>query len=118
MQRGKGKHVSRTDYWPGRATGRAVRGSWGQPGPRSLPVRGVRGVGSHLPPVGVKRPGGLRDRRPVNAMPARGRPLAPVARSYDRGPPGMYTFYTDVEFGIQLQVADVCFLYSCFLFKE
>ncbi|XP_022980222.1 nucleolin-like isoform X1 [Cucurbita maxima] len=86
LQRGKGKHVSRTDYWPGRATGRAVRGSWGQPGPRSLPVRGVRGVGSHLPPVGVKRPGGLRDRRPVNAMPARGRPIAPVARSYDRGP--------------------------------
>ncbi|XP_022956498.1 nucleolin-like [Cucurbita moschata] len=86
LQRGKGKHASRADYWPGHATGRALRGSWGRPAPQSLPVR-VRGVGSHFPPVSVKRPGGVRDRRPVIAMPERGRPIAPVARSYDRGPP-------------------------------
>ncbi|KGN56704.1 nucleolin [Cucumis sativus] len=86
LQRGKGKHASRTDYWPGRTTGR-VRGSWTRPAPRSIPIRGVRGVGSHLPPVSVKRPSGVRDRRPVIAVPPRGRPVAAVARSYDRGPP-------------------------------
>lgn len=92
LQRGKGKHASRADYWPGRSTGRAVRGSWGRPAPRSVPVRGVRSVGSHFPPVSVKRPGGVRDRRPVIAVPARGRPIAAVARSYDRGPPSMHHF--------------------------
>lgn len=90
LQRGKGKHAGRADFWPGRSSGRAVRGSWGRPAPRSLSVRGVRGVGSHFPPVSVKRPGGVRDRRPVIAVPVRGRQIAPVARSYDRGPPGMY----------------------------
>ncbi|RVW14993.1 Heterogeneous nuclear ribonucleoprotein Q [Vitis vinifera] len=61
LQRGKGKHISRGDFRPGR-------------GPR-------------LPPAAVKRPIGFRDRRPVMAMPPRGRPLPPPSRSYDRRAP-------------------------------
>lgn len=87
LQRGKGKHISRGDYQSGRGTGRVVRSSWGRPAPRSFPVRGVRGMGTRIPPVSMKRPGGLRDRRPVMSMPTRGRPLAPPARSYDRRAP-------------------------------
>ncbi|KAM3733378.1 hypothetical protein ACB098_11G131100 [Castanea mollissima] len=87
LQRGKGKHVSRGDFRSGRGSGRIVRSSWGRPAPRSLPVRGVRGIGSRIPPVSMKRPGGLRDRRAVVSMPTRGRPLPPPARSYERRAP-------------------------------
>lgn len=87
LQRGKGKHVSRGDYRSGRGVGRVVRSSWGRPAPRSLPMHGVRGIVSRIPPVSMKRAVGLRDRRPVVSMPTRGRPLAPPARSYDRRAP-------------------------------
>ncbi|XP_030961930.1 heterogeneous nuclear ribonucleoprotein R isoform X1 [Quercus lobata] len=87
LQRGKGKHVSRGDFRSGRGSGRIVRSSWGRPAPRSLPIRGGRGIGSRIPPVSMKRPGGLRDRRPVVSMPTRGRPLPPPARSYERRAP-------------------------------
>lgn len=41
----------------------------------------------------MKRPVGLRERRPaMSPYPARGRPLPPPARSYDRKPPGMQYF--------------------------
>ncbi|GMP62165.1 hypothetical protein CsSME_00024365 [Camellia sinensis var. sinensis] len=90
LQRGKGKHVAR-DFRPGRGAGRGVRAPWGRPVPRSLPMRGVRGIGSRLPPAvsrGVKRPVTFRDRRPVMTMPVRGRALAPPpSRSYERRPP-------------------------------
>lgn len=87
LQRGKGKHVSRGDFRSGRGVSRVVRSSWSRPAPRSLPVRGVRGIGTRLPPASMKRPGGLRDRRPVLSMPTRGRPLPPPVRSYDRRAP-------------------------------
>ncbi|XP_057979712.1 heterogeneous nuclear ribonucleoprotein Q isoform X2 [Malania oleifera] len=90
LQRGKGKHVGRGDFRPGRGAGRVVRGSWGRPVPRSLPVRGARGIGGRLPPAvdrGLKRPVSFRDRRPPLAVAARGRPLPPVSRSYDRRAP-------------------------------
>lgn len=88
LQRGKGKHVIRGDFRSGRGSGRVVRSSWGRPlPPRSLPIRGVRGIGSRVPPASMKRPGGLRDRRPVVSMPTRGRPLPPPARSYERRAP-------------------------------
>ncbi|XP_050282552.1 uncharacterized protein LOC126723269 isoform X1 [Quercus robur] len=87
LQRGKGKHVSRGDFRSGRGSGRIVRSSWGRPAPRSLPIRGGRGIGTRIPPVSMKRPGGLRDRRPVVSMPTRGRPLPPPARSYERRAP-------------------------------
>lgn len=95
LQRGKGKHVGRGDYRSPRAVGRVIRGSWGHSTPpRSLPMRGLRGVGSRIPPASVKRPVGVRDRRPVMSFPPRARPLPPPARSYDRRPPGMqYTLY-------------------------
>ncbi|XP_021641036.2 heterogeneous nuclear ribonucleoprotein Q isoform X2 [Hevea brasiliensis] len=78
LQRGKGKHASRTDFraWYG---GRVARGPW---------VRPTRGIASRAAPASVKRPIGLRDRRlPVMSMPARGRPLPPPSRSYDRRAP-------------------------------
>ncbi|KAK9911138.1 hypothetical protein M0R45_035061 [Rubus argutus] len=88
LQRGKGKHVGRGDYRSPRAVGRVIRGSWGHSTPpRSLPMRGLRGVGSRIPPASVKRPVGVRDRRPVMSFPPRARPLPPPARSYDRRPP-------------------------------
>ncbi|XP_050386890.1 uncharacterized protein LOC126803169 isoform X2 [Argentina anserina] len=88
LQRGKGKHVGRSDYRSPRGDGRAIRGSWGRPTPsQSLPLRDLR-VGSRIPPASVKRPVGLRDRRPVvSSYPARARPLPPPVRSYDRRPP-------------------------------
>ncbi|KAL6964931.1 hypothetical protein U1Q18_035986 [Sarracenia purpurea var. burkii] len=89
LQRGKGKHVAR-DFRPGRGAARGVRGPWVRPVPRTLPIRGVRGIGGRLPPAidrGLKRPVGFRDRRPVMTIPARGRPLAPPSRSYERRPP-------------------------------
>ncbi|KAL5795107.1 hypothetical protein ACOSP7_003701 [Xanthoceras sorbifolium] len=85
LQRGKGRHVSRGDFRSGRGSGRVTRGSWSRPAPRGLPVRGVRGIGSRLPPTSVKRPVVPRDRRPIMSMPARGRPMPPPpSRSYDR----------------------------------
>uniref|UniRef100_A0A2C9VW24 RRM domain-containing protein n=1 Tax=Manihot esculenta TaxID=3983 RepID=A0A2C9VW24_MANES len=78
LQRGKGKHASRTDFrgWYG---GRVARGPW---------VRPTRGLSSRAAPASVKRPAGLRDRRPpVMSMAARGRPLPPPPRSYDRRAP-------------------------------
>ncbi|TQD98176.1 hypothetical protein C1H46_016196 [Malus baccata] len=83
LQRGKGRHVGRGDYRSSRGVGRVVRGSWGHPA-----SRGLRGVGSRIPPASVKRPVELRDRRPMmSSYPPRGRPLPPPARSYDRRPP-------------------------------
>lgn len=70
---------------------RMGRGSWARPSPRSLSMRGVR-VGSRLPPVSMKRPVGLRDRRPVVSIPPRSRPMAPPPRSYERRAPGMHRF--------------------------
>ncbi|XAR54211.1 hypothetical protein NMG60_11029243 [Bertholletia excelsa] len=93
LQRGKGKHIVR-DYRPGRGAARGLRSPWARPVPRSLPVRGARGIGSRLPLAadhGMKRPVGYtRDRRPVIAMPPPSRrPVAPPlpSRSYDRRPP-------------------------------
>lgn len=88
LQRGKGKHASRGDFRSGRGAGRATRGSWGLPSPRSLPGRSARGIGSRLPPASVKRPVPVRDRRPIMSMPARARPMPPPPpRSYDRRAP-------------------------------
>uniref|UniRef100_A0A5B6Z7Q8 Putative nucleolin n=1 Tax=Davidia involucrata TaxID=16924 RepID=A0A5B6Z7Q8_DAVIN len=90
LQRGKGKYVAHGDFRPGRAVGRGVRAPWGRPVPRSLPVHGARGIGGRFPVTsdrGLKRPVAFRDRRPFMAMPPRGRPLAPLPRSYDRRPP-------------------------------
>lgn len=86
LQRGHGKHVGRGDFRSGRGSGRVARPSWTRPAPRSFPARGVRGIGSRVPPV---RPVSVRDRRPVMSMPVRARPVAPPPRSYDRRPAGM-----------------------------
>ncbi|KAF5744259.1 putative RNA binding protein [Tripterygium wilfordii] len=87
LQRGRGKHVSRGDFRSLHGAGRAVRGPYGRPELHSLPGRGVRGIGSRLSPVSVKRPIVIRDRRPpVMSMAARGRPLPPP-RSYERRAP-------------------------------
>ncbi|KAL7619021.1 hypothetical protein Lser_V15G03110 [Lactuca serriola] len=97
LQRGKGKHGSRGgggggDFRSGggRSASRGFRGPWARPVPHSLPPRGIRRVGGRPPPVverGVRRPVPVRDRRPVAALPPRGRPVAPPPRSYDRRPP-------------------------------
>ena len=86
LQRGRGKHVSRGDYRSSRGSGSMARPSWSRPAPRSFPSRGVRGIGSRLPPV---RPVSMRDRRPVMSVPVRSRPMAPPPRSYDRRQAGM-----------------------------
>ncbi|CAI9769380.1 unnamed protein product [Fraxinus pennsylvanica] len=90
LQRGKGRHSSRADFWPGRGSVRGVRSPWSRPVPHSIPLRGTRGYGARLPPIvdrGFKRPATIRDRRPVMTMPPRTRPPAPLPRSYDRRPP-------------------------------
>ncbi|PON58846.1 Splicing factor-like protein [Parasponia andersonii] len=87
LQKGKGKHGGRGDFRTSRASGRVFRGSWGHPSPRSVPMRSVRGVGSRLPPTNMKRPLGVKDRRPVTSVPSRARPLPPPASSYDRRAP-------------------------------
>ncbi|XP_058743341.1 protein gar2-like isoform X2 [Vicia villosa] len=81
LQRGRGKHVGRGDYRPGRGSAILSRPSWSRPAPRSFSSRGVRGIGSRALPV---RPISARDRRPVMSIPVRSRPLPPPVRSYDR----------------------------------
>ncbi|XP_024016998.1 heterogeneous nuclear ribonucleoprotein Q isoform X1 [Morus notabilis] len=92
LQKGKGRHVARGDFRSSRGSGRVVKGSWSHPSPRSLPMRGLRGAGSRIPPPSVKRPAGFRDRRPVMSVPVRARPLAPPARSYDRRAPAVSSY--------------------------
>ncbi|KAL8500476.1 hypothetical protein ACS0TY_020179 [Phlomoides rotata] len=91
LQRGKGKHVARGDFRPGRSSTRGGRSPWSRSVPRSIPARGPRSiVPPRLPPVvdrGYKRPLPVRDRRPTMALPPRARPVAPLPRSYDRRPP-------------------------------
>ncbi|XVF79709.1 hypothetical protein PTKIN_Ptkin15bG0011200 [Pterospermum kingtungense] len=87
-QRGRGKHISRDSFRSGRGSGQVVRGSWGRPVQHGFPPRGTREINSRAPPPSVKRPLGLRDKRPIMSAPTRGRPLAhPPARSYDRRAP-------------------------------
>lgn len=86
LQRGHGKHVGRGDFRSGRSSGRVSKPSWSRPLPRSFPPRGIRSIGSRVPPG---RPVSVRDRRPVMSMPVRARPVAPPARSYERRPAGM-----------------------------
>lgn len=86
LQRGRGKHVGRGDYRPGRGSGIISRPSWNRPAPRSFSSRGARGIGSRVLPV---RSVSARDRRPIMSVPVRSRPLAPPARAYDRRPAGM-----------------------------
>ncbi|KAK7340435.1 hypothetical protein VNO77_21137 [Canavalia gladiata] len=81
LQRGRGKHVNHGDFRSGRNSGRLVRSSRSRPAPHSLSARAVRGVGSRVPPA---RPVSVRNRRPVLSMLERERPVAPLARSYDR----------------------------------
>ncbi|TYH42784.1 hypothetical protein ES332_D11G085800v1 [Gossypium tomentosum] len=89
-QRGRGKNVGRDSFRSGRGSGRVVRGSWGRPDSRGFAPRGMRGISSRAPPPCLKRPVGLRDRRPLMSAPARGRPLSPPpSRSYDRRAPVM-----------------------------
>ncbi|XP_027186624.1 uncharacterized protein [Cicer arietinum] len=83
LQRGRGKHVGRGDYRPGRGSGIISRPSWNRPAPRSFSSRGARGIGSRVLPV---RSVSARDRRPIMSVPVRSRPLAPPARAYDRRP--------------------------------
>lgn len=93
LQRGKGKHVARADFRPGRSSTRGGRSPWSRSVPRSVPARGPRSmVPPRLPPVvdrGFKRPLPIRDRRPAMALPPRSRPVAPLPRSYERRPPGI-----------------------------
>lgn len=90
LQRGKGKNHPRGDHKGGRVPGRRPRAPWNRPLPRPLPAR-VRGLGSRVPPAvgrGLKRPVGVRDRRPPPPIPARARPLPPPPpRSYERRAP-------------------------------
>ncbi|XWS45793.1 hypothetical protein CRYUN_Cryun14cG0009900 [Craigia yunnanensis] len=84
-QRGRGRHIVRDSFRSGHGSGLVVRGSWGRPAPHGFPPRRIRGISSRAPPPSLKRPVGLRDRRPIMSAPARGRPLAPhPSRSYDR----------------------------------
>ncbi|XVF73549.1 hypothetical protein PTKIN_Ptkin12aG0211000 [Pterospermum kingtungense] len=86
-QRGRGKHIGRDSFRSGRGSGQVARGSWGHPAPRGLHPHGIRGTSSRVPPPSLRRPVGLRDRRPMMSPP-RGRPFAPPpSRSYDRRAP-------------------------------
>jgi len=92
-QRGKGKSHSRGEHRGARVTRRRLRAPWNRPlPPRPRPARG-RGIGSRVAAApdyrGLKRPVGLRDRRPPPAIPARPRPLPPPPRSYERRAPGI-----------------------------
>ncbi|KAK8587846.1 hypothetical protein V6N12_022318 [Hibiscus sabdariffa] len=84
-QRGRDKHISRDGFRYGRGSRRVVRGSWSRPDPRGFSPRGVRRIINRAPPPSLKRPVGLRDKRPLMTAPTRGRPLTPPpSRSYDR----------------------------------
>ncbi|XVE76817.1 hypothetical protein DITRI_Ditri13aG0010700 [Diplodiscus trichospermus] len=86
-QRGRGKRIGSDGFRSGRGFGRVARGSWGRPPPHGSPHR-IRGISSRTPPPSLKRPVGLRDRRPIMSAPARSRPLAPPpSRPYDRRAP-------------------------------
>ncbi|XP_042059853.1 uncharacterized protein LOC121804398 isoform X1 [Salvia splendens] len=89
LQRGKGKHVARGDFRPGRGSVRRARSPWSRPLPRAIPVRAPR-ISPRLPPVvdrSFRRPVTVRERRLVMDVPQRARPAAPLPRSYDRRPP-------------------------------
>ncbi|KAL1562042.1 hypothetical protein AAHA92_04665 [Salvia divinorum] len=89
LQRGKGKHVARGDFRPGRGSVRSARSPWSRPLPRAIPVRAPR-IPPRLDPVvdrSFRRAVAVRERRPVMAVPQRARPVAPSPRSYDRRPP-------------------------------
>ncbi|KAL4310294.1 hypothetical protein GQ457_01G052450 [Hibiscus cannabinus] len=87
-QRGRGKHHGRDSFRSGHGSGRVMRSSWNNPAPRGPHPYDVRGTSSRAPPASLKRPVGLRDRRPIMSAAARGRPLAPPPpRSYDRRAP-------------------------------
>ncbi|KAK9002047.1 hypothetical protein V6N11_024736 [Hibiscus sabdariffa] len=89
-QRGRGKHHGRDNFRSGHGSGRVMRGSWGNPPPRGPHPRDIRGISSRARarPPSLKRPVGLRERRPIMSAAARGRPLAPPPpRSYDRRAP-------------------------------
>lgn len=77
---GKGKNNPRSDFNSRHGAARDFRGPWARP----LPSRNPR----RLPPLihAVKRPVTYRERRPSIVMPPRGRPVAPVSRSYDSKP--------------------------------
>ncbi|GAB2290127.1 hypothetical protein Dimus_024412 [Dionaea muscipula] len=86
LQRGKGRRVPRGDYRGGRAAVRSVRVPWNRSLPRTS--SGTRAVGSHAHLAAdrrLKRPIGLRSRRP--AMPGRARALPPPPRLHDRRSP-------------------------------
>ncbi|KAL3537096.1 hypothetical protein ACH5RR_000462 [Cinchona calisaya] len=90
LQRGKGKHIARGDFRPGRVPVRGMRTPWSRPVPHSIPVRGTKGLPPRMPPVidrGFRRPAAFRDRRSVMDIPPRARPVAPPPRSYERKPP-------------------------------
>lgn len=93
LQRGKGKNPRVDHNKGGRVAGRRPRAPWNRPLPRPLPPR-MRAIGSRPPIVvgrGLKRPVGVRDRRPPPPMPARARPLPPPPRSYERRAPGTHS---------------------------
>ncbi|KAL3815237.1 hypothetical protein ACJIZ3_016505 [Penstemon smallii] len=88
-QRGKGKHVGRGNFRPGRGSTRGFRSPRGRPFQCSVPLRGPRGIRPRIPPVmgrGSRRPVSIRDRRPFIAV-SPSRPVAPLPRAYDRRPP-------------------------------
>ncbi|GAB4861998.1 hypothetical protein Ancab_037252 [Ancistrocladus abbreviatus] len=88
LQRGRGRHASRGEHRVGHVAGRSLRAPWNRLPPRALSSRSARG--SRMPPVAdrsLKRPIGLRDRRPPMPIPTRSRPLPPPPRSHDRRAP-------------------------------
>ncbi|KAG8391488.1 hypothetical protein BUALT_Bualt01G0192900 [Buddleja alternifolia] len=90
LQRGKGP-ATRGDFRGGRGSFRGARSPWSRPVPRSIPLRGPRGIGTRFPPVvdhGFRRPADIRERRPAMSVPPRSKPAVPLPRSYDRRPPG------------------------------
>ncbi|KAK8711132.1 hypothetical protein V6N13_146428 [Hibiscus sabdariffa] len=89
-QRGRDKHISRDGFRYGRGSRRVVRGSWDRSGPRGFSPCGVRGITNRAPPPSLKRPVGLRGKRPLITAPTRGRPSTPPpSRSYDRRAPAI-----------------------------
>ncbi|GAB2270798.1 hypothetical protein Dimus_005665 [Dionaea muscipula] len=92
LQRPKGRrvHVPRVDYRGMRAAGRSVRAPWNRSLPCAVPSRSTRAVGNRIHPAadhGLRRPVGIRDRRPAISMPGGARALPPPPRSLDRRAP-------------------------------